>query len=360
MDVVFFPRQDYPVTVCSHRYGKKMTFTDQSDQLRLSKVVGGVNFFDWIMGIVEPKGIKVGFFARYDDLNSANFGQVKTLLDSGKLWLDEYSWSPELATKISGGQTITPEEFLQSYEDTLLPPFINVLGKKPVCLSYSYGNQTFKDGVCPTYLGARNSGGLSSYGGTDYGVGFGNPSNIPYSFSAYKSRSSTIRWYDRALPDSSFAAKIAKVGELIDAALLNGGWVSNFTHFDDILSDGNEEYAEDYYEMIEGKNQNNEICFAGYGEAVAYLVFRQLVTKAVMYSPIHNPDTLVIRLDARNTLGVDTELLQVPISVKFSTVGTPLAGQTIKSNRNLISLGSGEYIVEIPYADFPVAKITKA
>lgn len=358
MDVIFFPRQDYPVMVCPHRYGKKMAYTDQTDQLRLSKVVGDVNYFDWIMGIVEPKGIKVGFFARYDDLYSTNFGKVKALLDAGKLWLDEYSWSPELSAKISGGQTITPEEFLQSYEDTLLPPFINVLGKKPVCLSYSYGNQTFKDGVCPTYLGARNSG----YGmaGTDYGVGYGSPNNVPYSFGDYKARSSTYRWYDNAKGDSSFAAKLAIVSAKIDETMLNGGWFSNFTHFDDMLSDGNEEYAVDYYELLESKNQNNEIWFAGYGEAVAYLVFRQLVTKAVMYAPVNEPDTLVIRLDARNTLGVDTDLLQIPISVKFSTVGTPLAGQTIKSNRNLIPLGSGEYIVEIPYSDFPVAKITKA
>ena len=79
-----------------------------------------------------------------------------------------------------------------------------------------------------------------------------------------------------------------------------------------------------------------------------------------MYSPVMDSDSLVIRLDARNTLGVDTDLLQVPISVKFSTAGTPLAGQTIKSDRNLVSLGNGDYIVEIPYSDFPVAKIEKA
>ena len=356
MDAIFFPRQDYPVQICPHRYGKKMAYTEQSDQLRLSTVVGDVNFFDWIMGLVVPRGIKVGFFARYDDLYHTDFAKVKTLLDAGKLWLDEYSWSPELSSKISGGQTITAEEFLQSYENTLLPPFLNVLAKKPVCLSYSYGNQTFKDSVCPTYLGARNSGyGLA---GTDYGVGFGNPNNVPYSFENYKSKSSTYRWYDNAKIDSSFDAKLAIVSTKIDETMQNGGWFSNFTHFDDMLNDGNEQYAEAYYDLLEAKNQNDEIWFAGYGEAVAYLVFRQLITRAVMYSPISSASNkLIIRLEAENTIGVDADLLQVPISVKFSTAGTPLEGKTITSSRNIISLGNNEYIVEIPYSRFPVAEI---
>lgn len=358
METIFFPRKDYDVEVCPHRYGKSMAYTDQTDQLRLDTIVGDVNYFDWIMGIVEPRGIKVGFFARYSDLTNSNFGKVKTLLDAGKLWLDEYSWSPELSAKIAGGQTITTEEFLQSYTNTLLPPFINVLGKKPVCLSYSYGNHTFEDGVCPTYLGARNSG----YGmaGTDYGVGYGNPNNVPYSFDNYKSRSSTYRWYDNAKGDSSFAEKLAIVSAKIDETKQNGGWFSNFTHFDDMLTDGNAAQAENYYNLLQSKNTDDDIWFAGYGEAVAYLVYRQLITRAVMYSPIQYASTkLVIRLEVDNTLNIDTDLLQVPISIKFSTTGTPLANKTLSSDCNLISLGGGEYIVEIPYGQggFPYAII---
>ena len=354
MDVVFFPRKDYDVVVCDHRLGKKMTYTEQSDQLKLT------DSYDWIVGLGETYGVKVGFFALYSEMYSGDFTKAMNDLNGKKIWIDQYSYTPELASKIAGGQTITPEEFEESYADTLLPAFMSSLGKKPIALSYSYGNQTFKDATCPLYLAGRNSGGASTYGGTDYGLGLGNPSNIPYSFADYKSRSSTNRWYDRAVQDSSFTAKIAKMAEFIDAALLNGGWVSNFTHFHSVVSDGNQAEYVSYMQMLANKNANNEIYFAGYGEAVAYLVFRQLVTKAVMYSPVMDPDSLVIRLDARNTLGVDTDLLQVPISVKFSTAGTPLAGQTIKSDRNLVSLGNGDYIVEIPYADFPVAKIKKA
>ena len=80
-----------------------------------------------------------------------------------------------------------------------------------------------------------------------------------------------------------------------------------------------------------------------------------------MYSPneYHNTQ-LIIRLETNNTLNVDTDLLQTPNSVKFTTVGRPLAGMTIKSDRNLVSLGGGDYIVEIPFNRFPYAVIEKS
>lgn len=354
METIFFPRKDYDVIVCPHRYGKKMTYTEQSDRIFPSTT------FPWIYGLAQSYGLKIGFFAIYTDFEDANFQDAKDALIADKVWFDEYSMAPSIETKIINHQTITEGEFRNAYTETLLPAFHGAVGKKPVCLSYAYGTQTFQDYVCPLYLGARNSDGVASNGGTDYGIGYGSPSNIPYSFANFKSRSSTIRWYDRAVGTSAFSEGIAEVSALIDTTKENGGWLNNFTHFHSVVSNGHQSVYEQYFQMLADKNANNEIHFAGYGEAVSYLVFRQMVTKAVMYEPTDEPGTLVIRLDARNTLGVDTELLQIPISIKFSTIGTPLAGQTIKSDRNLVSLGGGDYIVEIPYASFPVAKISKA
>ena len=79
-----------------------------------------------------------------------------------------------------------------------------------------------------------------------------------------------------------------------------------------------------------------------------------------MYSPIKYHDThIVIMLEAKNNLEIDTDLLQIPISIKFSTIGTPLAGKTIKSNCNLINLGGSNYIVEIPYNEYTCAVIER-
>ena len=253
---------------------------------------------------------------------------------------------------------ITPEEFTESYDDFLLPYFEGIFGRHPIALSFAYGNDSFKDAIPSLFLGARNSFYNSH---TDYGVGHGDPNDVPYGTALYKSRQGTTRWYDQAKGNGNdFSGQLEIQSALIDATLLNGGWLNNFTHWHNYWQDGNQQWAETYLDLLAEKNENDEIYFAGYGEAVAYLVYRQMITRAVMYSPnAHANDQLIIRIEAKNTLDVDTDLLQVPISVKFSTVGTPLEGQSIKSSCNLISLGNGQYIVEIPYAEYAGAVIEK-
>lgn len=352
MEVIFFPRNDYPdnAEVCPHRLGKSMTFTEQTDRILPS------GSFGWVYPLAKSFGIKIGFFAIYTDFSDANFQSAKAAFYSGDVWFDEYSMAPSIQDKIEHYEEVTDEEFIGAYNETLLPSFFNAMGKKPIALSYAYGVQSFKDAVCPFYLGARNSG--YEYH-TDYGNGFGTPNNVAYSFANFKSRQSTIRWYDKAIPDSSFTDGINEVASMIDTTKQNGGWLNNFTHFHSVLADGHEAIYEQYFQMLADKNADGQIYFAGYGEALAYLVYRQLITKVAMYSPVQNPTSqMVIRLQVDNTIGIDTDLLQVPISVKFSTVGTPLAGKTITSDRNLVSLGGGEYIVEIPYTGrFPYATV---
>lgn len=353
MEVIFFPRNDYPdkVSVCDHRFGKSMTYTEQTDTIQSAS-------YSWFVNYAKSKGIKVGCFALLSNPISDPNGVIKSDLDAGDIWLDAYSLAPNIASKITQSGTagqITEEEWDEAYNDYIYPNFFAFTGKKPVALSYSYGNTTFQD-YTEQFLGCRNS---AYNGDTDYGFGLGSPNNKQYSFSRYKSKVSTMRWYDYAKSNGNdFSGSLAQVSAKIDETLLNGGWLNNFTHWHNYTSDGNESWGEAYLDLLSEKNANNEIYFAGYGEALAYLVYRQLITRVSMYSPTeHRSSMLVIRLDARNTLSVNSDLLQVPISVKFTTAGTPLAGKSITSDCNLISLGNGEYIVEIPYGKFPCAVI---
>lgn len=359
MNVIFFPRNDYPsnVEVCNHRLGKTMTYTDQTDGYNVN--YQGQNTFRLYMNLAKARNIKVGCFmglsTPIDDIG----GLIMQDYKDNKLWLDAYSYTTELAPKITTGGTITEEEWNNAYETVLLPNFYNFLKKKPVALSYSYENTTFANYVLPQLLCARNSAKTQD---TDYGDGLGNPSNLSYSFSRYKSKASSTRWYDSAKENNdNFSEQLAIQGDLIDITLQNGGWLNNFTHWHNYWQNGDEEWVEPYLNLLQSKNSNNQIYFAGYGEAVAYLVYRQLITKCVMYSPNSDSNNkLVIRLETNNTLNVDVDLLQVPISVKFSTVGTPLVNQTLKCiGRNLISLGNNQYIVEIPFGRFPVAVIER-
>lgn len=297
-------------------------------------------------------GIKVGAFVSTDDIKNAHVSEAVTDFNNGALWCDVYSKDATLEAK--GYEGITEIEVESAYNDSWLPITISITGKKPVALSYRNGKDGFKDYAASLFLGCRNSG---KNGRTDYGAGYGNPNNVPYSLSRFKSLDSTSRWYDDAKVDNSFATRLSTLSSDIDATMQNGGWYSNFTHWHQYVSGGHIEWAEAYLNMLAAKNNNNEIAFCGFGEAVAYLVYRSIVTKAVMFAPVASPNTLKIQLETIDTFGIDTDLLQVPISIRFTTIGTPLAGKSIKSNCNLISEGNGSYVVEIPYSAYPSAII---
>lgn len=343
MQAIFFPRQDYSVQVCTHRLGKSMTYTEQSDTFRAGA--------EAISSYAESKGIKVGVFWGMSD--STEYAAIaKPLMDAGKMWIDAYCHPTN--SQISG--TVITKEVYEEERDDLWERISSWFGIRPVAMSYNSGNTSYADYIIPDFLAGRNSGRA---GGTPYGVGYGSPNNVAYSAENFKIKQSTSRWYDDAKADSSFSTRLTQLAADVAATKTNGGWYNNFTHWHNVISDDNLQAYKDYLDLLAQLNENDDIYFAGYGEAVAYLVYRQLITRAVMYSPNAHPSTqLFIRLEAQNTLGIDTELLQVPISVKFSTVGTPLAGKTITSDCNLISLGGGDYIVEIPYTGrFPYAII---
>lgn len=368
MNAIFFPRNDYPnnIEVCAHRLGKKMTYTESTDTLRLSVS------YDFILSEAKARNIKVSAFAYYNDFFDGNFQKAKQDYDNDKLWLDIYSLCPTIQYKLEHGEVATEEEWNTAYNTYLLPSFEGALGKKPIALSASYGNTTFSD-YATQFLAFKNSapqsaGAYAEYP-TNYGVGNGNPNNIPYNFANYHPIRNTTRWFDNAISqgaeqDSSiFTRVLSEVASEIDVTMQNGGWFNNFTHWHWVYNPGTYDYRtiyEDYFDMLAQRNADNEIYFAGYGEAVAYMGYREMISKAVMYSPVgYENSRLVIRLEAKNVFNIDTDLLQVPISIKFSTTGTPLEGHTIRCEQNLISLGNNQYIVEIPWSEYPGAVIEK-
>ena len=280
---------------------------------------------------------------------------MRQYVADGDLWADLYFCTQNT----DPGEVVTQEMFENDLNTIVLPFFLQNFGKKPVTLSYANGNISYKDYAIPYFLGGRQSG--VSYD-TDYGVGYGSPSDVAYTKAGYIAKTNSTRIYDSALPNSWNTALQAHIGR-IDACLQSGGWLNNFTHWHDVVNGrygDHYDWYEEYFDLLKDYKDAGNIYFAGYGEAVAYLVFRQMITKVVMYSPIGaESQKLIIRLEALNSLSVDADLLQIPISVKFSTVDTPLEGQTIRCDNNLISLGNNEYIVEIPYSGYAGTVIEK-
>lgn len=387
MEAIFFPRNDYPnnVEVCNHRLGKKMTYcecTTDIPQLVQDKML------PYFVTAHNEHHLKVGTYFGWNYPDSAwNTAYGKQQIANGVIYPDLYFYP---------GNDYSESHILSVWNNSAKPWFVQQFGRVPVAIDFSRGNTSYKQYLAGNFLAADTS--FTELNKTDYGVGVGNPNNVPWSLDRYYPRDMNSRVLDHArahigdYPEEKDAYNyyINQMASLIDTtlSLTNGGFIMNFSHWHDIANmdynndgtpkEGRNDYAINngfkvYVDMLCQKNVNDEIYFAGYGEAVAYLVYRQSITKAVMYSPVGKEnEQLIIRLEAKDlpmitvnrdnediVKPIDTDLLQIPISVKFSTAGTPLSNQAIKSTLNLISLGSNQYIVEIPWDKFPEAVIEK-
>lgn len=396
MDVIFFPRNDYPnnIEICNHRLGKKMTYCERTSDI---PTVVQNTVLPYVRQKFFSDKIRVGCDFMDVYVNSAwNTEYGKQCIAEGVISPDLYFYP----NPYQQDPTNYTKAMVESAWNRLLPWFIEQFGVRPVAADFSSG----QGGYYRDYTILRENllccdSSSTDLNKTDYGVGVGNPNNVPWSLERYYPRLMNSRVLDYArghisdYPEEKDAYDyyINQMANLIDTtlALPNGGFIMNFHHWHDLVymdynrdgtpKEGRNDYAinngfKPYIDMLCQKNVNDEIYFAGYGEAISYLVYRQSITKAVMYSPIKEANSkLIIRLEAKNVptitiydennneqiQPINTDLLQIPISVKFTTVGTPLANQAIKSNNNLISLGNNNYIIEIPWNRYPGAVIEK-
>lgn len=372
MKAILFPRNDYPnnIEVCTHRFGKKLTFTEASTTFPPLVVQ---YLFPYIIELNRTYKLRIDAFIDNRD----------NLVDEFYRQIDNNVVYPELYY-LSNPPNDYSDEAQERNKQALWSWFQTKFGRKPTSIifgmsAYKYGSYMLR------YILSGDTNNTND--NTDYGIGVGNPSNKPYIHSAnegedyYYNRHPNRRVLDSSESDQNYEARISEFSEFIDQTmnLPNGGWINSFNHWHRLLAldidmgtgqikPGHEDLPavnngfKPYFNMVASKNANDEIYFAGRGEAVSYLIYRDSITKTAMYSPIGNEnDTLVIRLEVKNTY-IDSSLLdlmQTPISVKFSTIGTPLENMQIESKQNLINLGNNQYIVEIPYANYPEAIIKK-
>lgn len=378
MDAIFFPRNDYPnnIEICNHRLGKKMTLCETTTMIPylVSKVL-----LPYIVELNRTYNIRVGAF--FDDINNGNINAPTSsyLGDNVMQAIDDNIIYPELYFLSDSGSGDYSDAAQEESKQHLWNWFSNKFGRIPPAIMFGLMPQSYGNYMMQYVLGADIN---DTNNDTDYGIGVGSPNNVPYSQSYYFHRYWNRRALDGSLNDENYSTRIANLAALIDntLALPNGGFIFNFNHWHNLLYKDYERYPDangnpvpiagrndyaiengfkPYFNMLAQKNANDEIYFSGYGEAIGYLVYRESISKAVMYSPVGKEDSeLVIRLEALNVFNIDTDLLQTPISIKFSTIGTPLAGKSIRSDNNMIDLGNNQYIIEIPWSKYPGAVIT--
>lgn len=108
----------------------------------------------------------------------------------------------------------------------------------------------------------------------------------------------------------------------------NNGWINNFTHWHNVVRDGNLSQYAKYIRMLAEMNAAGDIAFCGYGEALAYMVFREAIE---MVEASIECDRLRIILHCNSKLPIDYDLLLIPITVR-------------------VFYGEKEWLVDIPYA----------
>ena len=132
------------------------------------------------------------------------------------------------------------------------------------------------------------------------------------------------------------------------------GWVNNFTHWHNVVADHREKDYERYLDMLAEKNNNGDIHFCSYGEAISYCTYYSLINGLKWYETKDEEGRAhcFILLNLLPDDSINTQLLQTPISCRiiFDHKGEWKCNYPIRCRNN-------EAIVEIPYSQSPIIHI---
>lgn len=345
MEIIFFPKSQYPVSVCNHRYGKGMTFTEQSDESKQDAI-------DQVLALSYPE-MRFGCFVGKHAVGTLNIEELTYLQAIDKLRCDYY-----FPPKHPSDKTIlySEEEFNNIYTDAV-EWFMGFTNRIPSSISYGYGIFNYADFVKSKFLSARNSGEqttLNSYG-LAYNKSFIGAPNKAYNntlteVGEWMNRRSTYRLWNQAT-SVGIEQALYIISNSIDNAYQNSGWFTNFSHWRDMLSSEitfNNLYKP-YFDLIKSKTYYNDIHFCSWGEAVEYMVFREMIKNVAMCKN-GIKDELIIAIDVDNKFNINTDLLYTPISLEINLTGTILEGKNVLiKGGTIINTGENIYIVEINY-----------
>lgn len=322
MKAKFFPKSQYPVSICNHRYDADITITEQTDTIQ-PHVRWAVEYYGY------KNNIRVGAYIGKHYIDDVH--DVSDLEIIGNLRTDIYLNVIPVAPTYEEAMAI------------ITPWFLDLTGRMHSAVSFANGNQTWAAFTINDFLGGRNSEpSPNTEGESNYGkVGelfLGNP-HLDYTRFDYANRESTTRWHDN---DMSWQ----DVTNVIHDVINTGGWYRNFTHWHGLSS---ELYLQnEFYQTLNNavSSVGKKAHFCSAGEALEYLVFRQKIKKKACYKSING--------NVRIALEVDDLFLQdrlnTPVSVKIDLSDSHLSGKRIKCiGCEIVSLGNDIYIINVPF-----------
>ena len=141
---------------------------------------------------------------------------------------------------------------------------------------------------------------------------------------------------------------------VLELAMKDGGWINNFTHWHNVFAEHKEKDFEMYLDMLADMNNNGDIHFCSYGEAISYSAYYSLGKDLNWYETKDEKGRVhyFIHLNLLPDDDINPQLLQVPISVRI------MLDYKCEYKCNYPSYSvENEVIVEVPYSQSPIIHI---
>lgn len=224
--------------------------------------------------------------------------------------------------------------------------------------SYRFGEYDYYPMLLQYFLGLRNSTfpELGQDGDSNYGK-----SKDQYNYLGLPQQEatrlnkitapSTVRYTDMAgtsLQRSAYAAEKAAL------AITNRGHYNNFIHWHNV---SNYDTLDGYWGTINTAIGSNFVWRCSYGEAVEYLMLRELVSGIVVNRSGNSVIINVSSTDPFNGLthggfsqAIPQDLITVPISIRINLRGTFLDGEDISVSAGSIrKISDNVFVLQIPF-----------
>jgi len=273
----------------------------------------------WSQAAADGDLIDASLVGATKAVNYPNHGQQLFDLTGGKYGYD-------VINDIYGQvDVLTPViEYFQNW-------FKNKFGIYASSGSYGYGRKQPIYIIKDYFLGIRNS---VKDAGWDY--------NFNHEIATYKAESTGVN-YMITQEGMTRADAIAQCALILEDAIINNGWYTDFTHWHISYDTEMQEYLEGMLNQINGR----DVISLDYGTAVEYQFLRRMVRRIGMYT---EGAELVIITDVKNFEGLNLNRIETTLSVEVYLTGTILEGKEITGNCDIRKISTNIFVVEIPYS----------
>lgn len=363
MSTNIFPRNDYNVEVCAHRWNKRMTYVESTDTLNN-------NNYKPLMLWFFRNNVRAGVFSWIT--SDEQLKAAKELELCGVINNSLYCTMGSTSQRVMNANAMTMRNIFKKF-----------FARYPSTYSYQGSDESYYK-TAASYFNAGRDNDYADFGHpyTFYGYDFhtnallgslevpnGYPERTGFDRFDEMKHFMSMRWCDEAGEGADGGGGKFHhgwtVAQTIDAVIAdvkityaNRGFYNDFCHWhmlEDRYRVTRLQYK-DYIDAlanitIDGVNVSDNIHFCGFDEAMEYMVARMMLKKISCYTPLESPNEVHIVGYFNNNVSprFRMDCINTPITIKVDLTNTPLAGQAIAVNYGqVVSLGNNIYLVELP------------